>query len=228
MQRKLKLTGHPRHSHHPFGNWLVAIVAIVMLALVLAAVLAISQPPVQPSASIRVQAQGQVSSPSGPRDPRGTRQVLAQAQGSFQEQRVRETLVNDGYEQPFGSSDAEIRTSLNIQDKTADFVGYNRAADRWLVAESKGSDIRGAVDQLGNTVKALFNTDAGATARNTEIRLYTSPEQFSKALQNPESSNGLGGYFSRDGYLGYYNEANEWIYQTINDLDLRIVVQIAP
>ncbi len=61
--------------------------------------------------------------------------------GQAQEDRVRSRLASQGYTQPFGISDNEIRLNLDFAGKCADFVGYNHHVDKWLVAESKGNNI---------------------------------------------------------------------------------------
>ncbi len=149
-------------------------------------------------------------------------------QGQAQELRVREVLQKEGYEQPLGNIDTAIRQNLGLkanEGKIADFVGRNSANDRWLVAESKGGDLRSAVRQLDNTAQRLWQRNMGANPANTEFRVYTNSNQFSK-LQVPVNESKMGGYVMRDGYLGYTDEMGEWIYETINGS--RILVFLAP
>ena len=88
-------------------------------------------------------------------------------QGQAQELRVREVLQKEGYEQPLGNIDTAIRQNLGLkanEGKIADFVGRNSANDRWLVAESKGGDLRSAVRQLRITNYRVSGRRAFAAA----------------------------------------------------------------
>jgi hypothetical protein len=157
---------------------------------------------------------GAVATPPGPRPP-------AEERGRSQEDRVRETLKNDGYETPFGETDAEIRSRLSIDGKTADFVGYHRGQDRWLIAESKGGDIQSAFEQIRNTARSLWTRDSSIVAK-TELRVYTRAEQHAK-FSDP--SNGLAGWRLKDGFLGWIDDAtDEWNYAEIDGVRIRVFV----
>src|SRR5712692_5165517 len=84
---------------------------------------------------------GQAASPSGPQLP--------------QEEQVRAALARQ-YTQPYGATDNAIRNALGMRGPTADFVGHNAQTGRWLIAESKGSDLWKAYEQLQNTAKGLL------------------------------------------------------------------------
>ncbi len=150
------------------------------------------------------------------------------SRGQAQESHVRELLNKEGYEQPLGNNDVAIRQNLGLranEGKIADFVGKNSSSDRWLVAESKGGDLRAAVRQLDNTAQRLWQKNIGATPTNTEFRVYTNANQFDK-LQVAVDESKMGGYVIRDGYLGYTDEIGTWIYENINGA--RILVLLAP
>ena len=160
--------------------------------------------------------------PSPPASEGGT------GQGQAQESRVREALRKEGYEQPLGDSDTAIRQNLGLkanEGKIADFVGRNPTTDRWLAAESKGSNFATAIDQLKNTARLLWQQNPSATAANTEFRIYTNAQQYAKLQLSPEASR-LGGYAIRDGYLGYTDNALGWVYETIDGV--RVLVMMAP
>jgi RHS repeat-associated protein len=142
-------------------------------------------------------------------------------QGPERENRVRE-MLSRRYQQAFGVSDAEIRTNLGIQGKTADFVGYNSGNGRWLIAESKGSDIDMAIKQLQNTMNGLLNK-TGFQPGDIDLRVYTNTSNYQRLFNSP---GGLGGYLVRDGFLGYTTEAGEWVWQLINGI--RVSVQAVP
>ena len=141
--------------------------------------------------------------------------------GSKQEQIMRQSLAGD-YQQVYGASDVEIRRGLGIQGKVADFVGYNSQQGRWLIAESKGSDMYKAVQQLQNTMQGVINK-TGATASNVDLRIYTSSSNMQRLLG---SDIGLGGYRVREGFLGYINESGQWVWELINGV--RVSVQVNP
>lgn len=80
----------------------------------------------------------------------------SQKQGEAQEASVRARLSSQGYTQPYGLSDDEIRKGLGMRGKCADFLGYHPQLDEWLIPESKGSDMDAAYEQLNNTMKGLL------------------------------------------------------------------------
>jgi hypothetical protein len=108
------------------------------------------------------------------------------------------------YGQPFGESDAEIRSRLGVRGKVADFVGYNREQDRWLIAESRGSDLDFAYLQLLETAERL-QVVVPTSACRVSLRLYLSPLQRVRLARD-----GLGGWRLRDGLLGWLGESNDW------------------
>jgi hypothetical protein len=145
--------------------------------------------------------------------------------GEEQERRVRELLTREGFEQPFGASDAEIRVNLNLRGNTADFVGYRRADNTWLVAESKGSDFLSALRQLENTVDVLFSRGVSASVQNTQLRIYTNRAQYARLMNNSPDALGMGGYKVIDGYLGWH-EGGEWVYAFARGI--KVFVHLAP
>lgn len=172
------------------------------------------------SGSAMLPAQSLQAQPSPPASEGGS------VQGQAQESRVREALRKEGYEQPLGNSDTAIRQNLGLkanQGRIADFIGRHLSSKRWLVAESKGADIESAVGQIRNTVQLLWRRGLGADVSNTELRLYTTRQQYDRLLS---SFNQQVGYGVHDGYLGYTSELNGWVYETVQGL--KILVQIAP
>lgn len=142
--------------------------------------------------------------------------------GERQELSVRGQIEREGYEQPYGKTDNEIRTSLKIEGKTADVVGYNRQTDRWLVAESKGGNIEAATKQLENTFNHLIKGNP-EIAGKVDFRLYTNQMQLDKLL----SQDGLAGWRMREGFLGWIDDAtNTWHFW--ESQGLRIAVLLAP
>src|SRR5215203_3988123 len=96
-----------------------------------------------------------------------------------QEARMRSWLVSLGYQQPYGTTDAEIRRNLGISGKCADFVGYHSGRGMWLIAESKGGNIYGIEAQLENTLRGLLHIEPEAM-EGIELRLYTSTRQYAR------------------------------------------------
>jgi hypothetical protein len=129
-----------------------------------------------------------------------------QAEGKAQEDRVRSRLVAEGYEQPYGITDEEIRRNLSIKGKCADFIGYNPQTGWWLIAESKGSDLEKAEKQLTNTLNGLLIKESRATGKIT-LQIHIKGDQFSKL-----HSLGLSGYRLRDEdqFLGSYDDYKVW------------------
>lgn len=138
--------------------------------------------------------------------------------GTAQEQQLREALSKT-YNQVYGATDAEIRRGLGITGKTADFLGYNAQQNRWLIAESKGGDLDKAFKQLTNTANGLLNKAPDAVGK-LDLRIYMNQTQYNKLVQG-----GLPGWRVQDGFLGWIDEAEQWVYATVNGV--RISVQAA-
>jgi hypothetical protein len=117
-----------------------------------------------------------------------------------QEARMRRWLVSQGYQQSYGTTDAEIRRRLGISGKCADFVGYHPQQGNWLIAESKGGDIEAAYLQITNTLQGLLARESAAVG-NTKLQIFISAQQYERL-----SLHGLSGYFVRDGFLGNEDE----------------------
>ena len=117
-----------------------------------------------------------------------------------QEDWMRRLLVSQGYQQPYGTTDAEIRRKLGIIGKCADFVGYHPEQANWLIAESKGGDMEAAYLQITNTLRGLLVKEAAAVG-NTKLQVFISEQQYERL-----SLSGLSGYFVRDDFLGNENE----------------------
>jgi hypothetical protein len=139
--------------------------------------------------------------------------------GSKQEQIVRQSLAND-YQQVYGASDAEIRQGLGIQGKVADFVGYNSQQGRWLIAESKGSDMYKAVEQLQNTMQGVLNKGGAATA-NVDLRIFTNEQSYQRLLTTTPVQ---GGWTVQNGVLGWWGEANQFVPMIINGVQVLVNV----
>lgn len=142
-----------------------------------------------------------------------------QTPGEEQEARVRSRLVAEGYEQPFGVSDKEIRRNLGFRGKCADFVGYHHRLDKWLIAESKGGNLEPAEAQLENTIRGLLARELKAKGK-IELRIYISADQYAKLFDDPIEANGCDGYFLRgsDPYLGIYGFGSVWSYIEIEGI----------
>ncbi|HEX9989564.1 MAG TPA: hypothetical protein VGE45_13945 [Chloroflexia bacterium] len=145
-----------------------------------------------------------------------------QTPGEEQEARVRSRLVAEGYEQPYGASDDEIRRNLGFRGKCADFVGYHPKLDRWLIAESKGSDLWSAEIQLANTLTALLDIQVVAKGM-IELHIYTKPSQYSRLRQEPH---GTGGYYREGDFLGTKPDGINFKFAHILGYRIRIFKEI--
>ena len=112
---------------------------------------------------------------------------------------MRQLLVEQGYEQPYGATDEEIRQSLGVTGPCADFVGYNPQLDKWLIAESKGSDLWAAEIQIANTLMAL-HLRTPEVGSKLELSIYTNSSQYGRLNQEPH---GTGGYYRQGDFLGW-------------------------
>ncbi len=142
--------------------------------------------------------------------------------GERQELSVRGQIEREGYEQPYGKTDNEIRANLKIEGKTADVVGYNRQTDRWLVAESKGGDIDSAYNQLKNTVKFLTRNNPQIEVGRIDLRIYTNAQQYARLSE----ADIAGWRISSQSQLGWVGEANEWLFADVEGIN--ILVFLAP
>jgi len=198
-------------------RWPAIAVAIVLITLALVALLMRAYWTLGGSAILPQAVQAQPSPPAS---------EGSVGQGQAQETRVREALRKEGYEQPLGDSDIAIRQNLGLkanEGRIADFLGRHPTLNRWLVAESKGSDIESAVGQIRNTAQLLWRRGLGADLTNTDLRLYTTQEQYNRLLASVDKQIGYG---VQNGYLGYTNELDVWVYETVQGL--KILVQVAP
>lgn len=112
---------------------------------------------------------------------------------------MRDRLVAEGYVEPFGTSDEEIRRNLSIQGQCADFVGYHPTKGWWIIAESKGSNFWAADIQLANTLTGLLAKQPDA-ANRIELYIFTNPTQFRRLEEHPA---GVSGYYRQDTLLGF-------------------------
>ena len=138
-----------------------------------------------------------------------------------QEERVRRTLVAEGFTQPYGASDEEIRRKLRLKGPCADFVGYNPQSGRWLIAESKGGNLEAAERQLRNTVRALLKQEPAAKGE-VDLQIHVDARNYQRLHEDPLLSAALGGYYLREGddYLGNYLKHNEhfiWTYSEVEE-----------
>jgi phage-related protein len=138
------------------------------------------------------------------------------AHGHPQEAQVR-SHVSTTHEQPFGVTDDEVRRGLGITGKSADIVAHNPTTGRWLIAESKGSDVGHAIHQFENTLPGLLNQVPGAHG-HVDLAIYTSQAQYAR-FTSPE---GLGGYFVRDGMLGHADEAGVFHFIQVHGIPIRL------
>lgn len=142
-----------------------------------------------------------------------------QTMGEAQEASVRARLLNEGYTQPYGASDDQIRKGLRIRGKCADFVGYHTQQGRWLIAESKGSNMDAAYYQLMNTMKGLLAKEPTSKGK-TDLQIYTSHDNYKRLI---EDERGLSGSRLRDGLLGYFDESKIWHYAEIQGVRIQVV-----
>ena len=134
-----------------------------------------------------------------------------------QEKRVKETLTKE-FDKSW-QSEQEIRNEFNIRGYIADFVGYDSGSNQWVIAESKGSDLTHAVEQLENTQKGL---PSGA---KVEFRIYIDAKNYS-TLAN---GGNFGGYYMNlEGVLGYYNDLQEWTSENIGGTLINILQAPSP
>lgn len=131
---------------------------------------------------------------------------------------MRILLSGQGYTQPYGTSDVEIRQQLGITGKCADFVGYHPELARWRIAESKGSDMDAAYYQLINTAAGLIARVSRAGGK-IDLRIYTSPQNYFRMLKNPR---GLSGNRLRNGFLGNYVNDQVWRYAEIKGVRISV------
>lgn len=142
--------------------------------------------------------------------------------GEHQEISVRSQLEREGYEQPYGKTDAEIRANLKIEGKAADVVGYNPKTGRWLVAESKGGDIDSAFKQVKNTFEFLQRKNPQLDLKQIDLRIYTSSKHFARL-----SEADIAGWRINPQYeLGWVGESNEWIFASVEGI--KVLVYLAP
>lgn len=135
---------------------------------------------------------------------------------------VRSKVVEQGYEQPYGAQDQVIAKNLGIKGRSADVVGYHRSLDRWLIAESKGGDMDGALQQLRNALNGL-RASVKLQPDQVNLRIYTNAHQFAKFSE----ADGLSGWRLQNSYLGYRDAGTQhWIFAEIDGL--RILVLPAP
>lgn len=142
-----------------------------------------------------------------------------QIPGEEQEARVRSRLVTVGFEQPYGASDDEIRRNLGIRGRCADFVGYHPQRERWLIAESKGSDLDTAEKQLLNTLIGLLSKVPRATGK-IDLQVHVRANQYDKL-----PGLGLSGYRLNglDHYLGHFIEGDVWHYVEVAGIKVVVV-----
>lgn len=188
------------------SSTLTACIAILLLALLIGLVaLAVFAAEAETGS-------GGAAAPN-PRDPRG----------QPQEDAVRDSIRKEGYEQPYGKTDTEIRTNLNIEGKTADIVGYHPGKDHWLIAESKGGNLDVAYAQLKNTAEHLVAREPTSLGK-IEMRIYAKADQYAKFFAEPYN---ISGWRLSESYLGWIDEATgKWTYAEL--VGSRIVVLAAP
>ena len=141
--------------------------------------------------------------------------------GKYQEEQIRQQLANRGYQQVHGMNDSEIARNLGIRGKVADFLGYNSQQGRWLIAESKGSDIDTAIKQLENTMQGLLAKNPAVRTGDIDLHIYLNERQFIRFFQAKE------GWGILEGKLGYFDyTAQQWTFYEINGVP--IYVYVAP
>ena len=124
--------------------------------------------------------------------------VEVEMEGIEREERMRSKIVGEGFDQPLGTSDADIRKQLGLPEDSpmANFVG--KRGDQWRIAESKGGNINDAVTQVTETAEALVGKHPEAAGK-LELEVYVKPEVF----KNLESGQRIQNYVLKDGKLGF-------------------------
>lgn len=147
----------------------------------------------------------QVGSPAlPPRPPQPSRESNPDL---AREDRMRHHLEGERWEQVFGKDDRQIAQALRIaKQKCADFVGKRGDGD-WLLAESKGSGIDDAANQLLNTLKALRAN--GVRINSVELRIYFNESTWAR-LTNPDPLINNFGYKVQDGLI-VFRDAGRWV-----------------
>jgi hypothetical protein len=135
---------------------------------------------------------------------------------------MRRLLTDEGYEQPYGTTDEGIRHNLQVSGPCADFIGYNPQTDRWLIAESKGSDLWSAEIQIANTLRALLERESEARQK-MEVRIYTNLSQYGRLTQEPH---GTGGYYRQEEFLGFKPDGIDFHYVEILGYRVRVLEAI--
>ena len=135
---------------------------------------------------------------------------------------MRRWLVSQGYQQRYGTNDAEIRRNLGINGKCADFVGYHPGRGMWLIAESKGGNIGTAEKQLASTLQGLLLVEPEAIEA-VELWIYISQRQYDLLLQK-----GLGGYSLQEGFLGAVDEQDVFQFIMIEGIKVHVVGENQP
>ncbi len=133
--------------------------------------------------------------------------------GFDQEEKVRQLLAKQ-YDQLY-ADEKSIRQFLKMQGKTADFLGHNSAADEWVIAESKASNVDHAWEQLKNTTEAFLRLKPNATF---EVRLYLDDKTF-QLLSNADRP--VGWVINSEGYLGWVGDAKEFMDAIIEGTKVR-------
>ena len=132
-----------------------------------------------------------------------SRQRSPSDDGLEREARTRALLESQGYI-PLGENDKAIRRILNIpsDQPSADYV-YQMPNGKWFIAESKGSDIEHAIEQLQSTTDALNKYDVDSIG-NIEYQIFTHQAQFNRL-----STSNSGGYrIDNNGFLFYSDGIN--------------------
>jgi hypothetical protein len=140
-------------------------------------------------------------------------------EGIEREERVRSKVVGEGFDQPLGKSDADIRRGLRLPEdsKVADVVG--KRGDQWRVAESKGGNIDAAVTQVTNTANALVKMHPEAAGK-LELEVYVKQKVFEKL----ESGQSIGGLFMIDGKLAVESDpARTFVFAEVHGAPIKIL-----
>ena len=140
------------------------------------------------------------------------------AEDFAREARVRRALDRERWEQVLGEDDTAIARALRLQNqRCADFAGVRGDAE-WLVAESKGSNIDHAVEQLSNTLRGI--RAKGLPVKSVELRIYFKPEVWARLTNANPAVNNFG-YRVINNAIVSVGENEQWVELMIDGIKVQ-------
>jgi len=195
-----------RHDQGSTRSWLYLVIALLLLMAV------------TPFAQIYLASETESNARRGQQDTGGQTASPNPGKGFDQQEKVRQLLAKQ-YDTLY-ADEASIQKLLNLRGPTADFLGRNSATNRWLIAESKASDIDKAWNQLQNTTQAFVRAQRGT---DFEIRSYLDTRTFAR-FSDPEIK--VGWLINSEGHLGWIGDSQEFVYGVIEGA--KVLVLVAP